>query len=1072
MKKYLLAFSAIAFLSLMFSLLPYVQAAPDARPAHAPDAPNAAGGSWARIWRGSGAIFDFDCANASDCIAVGEEGLVLTTRNQGETWHQEILSPAKDLEGVSMNGEGLALAVGAQGAVYRSTDRGLSWDAASSPTGANLHDVWLLDDGRAWAVGDGGVILHSADGGLTWSAQSSGASGPLYAVQFLDAQTGFAAGEKGALLKTTDGGAHWTSIAGAFPAWARINALFFTDADTGYVAGQAGNLYRTDDGGQTWTKITVSKDGGALATDILTIHMGDGFGVLGGANGVIATNPDGQNWTVQTALSQDARDVWAVFSGGGDNVWAAGAVKDANSAAFFITHSQDGVTFEPVAGDYGLHPILHEAAAPSQDVAFVVGSGGAIGRSLDGGETWHWRHFTSRFPTSPIISGISCPTVNDCWIAGQSPSNPGILYVTHDGGDTWEWQNPPGAQWPWLYDVDMVDAMNGHAAANPSMFYTTDGGQTWKQSGVEGNTANVEIAMASVYEGWTAQRNLGHRFTTNAGKSWQRLMPYTEHAGLFFFGVETLDVNQDGGVDMGWLAGCSWYKAEERCLPNTGVIFFAQSNEDPGYAQSLPPDTPPLYTITMLGSRRGWVGGEDGALLYTDTGGATWRKVDAPTSALITDIAFFKDKIGFATTYAGEILRFRGPGRDLGSLTQSTPITVDGAIWDWRYGGALYLDAENASAVLGDEPSPTPEQLSANFYSRWTEDALYLMAEITDDIVGPEDGVRFALDGLDDDIWGNEGDLLLSVTANGDFDAGSPEANAAIAHAVGRSETGWIVELGIPAAWLGRDAFAQDDSMGINIELADHDGPGASHTLMMEDRRLLGNPAIWGTIRLMGDTLALQNGLNDYHGATDTFITIWGEDGRVIHGNDEIIQVLYGWERAYSNTLLRFDMPGLLDDATVTGARLALYVRVSNVRPDFKIAAYRLLRPWNPDVATWYQADAGATWGKPGALQPGVDYDPQALDVLAIPDSPANSWLMWDISDAVAYWRDHPGENYGILLTGVSDQRYITAYSSDYNGEPAQRPKLLVDFTLNPRPTPTPTPTPAFRLLYMPLIRR
>ncbi|HHB89929.1 MAG TPA: DNRLRE domain-containing protein, partial [Anaerolineae bacterium] len=627
--------------------------------------------------------------------------------------------------------------------------------------------------------------------------------------------------------------------------------------------------------------------------------------------------------------------------------------------------------------------------------------------------------------------------------------------------------------WPWLYDVEMVDIMNGHAAANPYMFYTFDGGQTWQESSVVGNTANVEIAMASQYEGWTAQRNLGHRFTTSAGKHWNRFMPYDEHQGLFFFGVETLDVNQDGGLDMGWLVGCSWNRPEERCYPNTGVVFFAQGNEDPGYAQPLPPDTPPLYTITMLDSRRGWIGGEEGVLLYTDTGGATWRRVDVATSALITDIAFYKTKIGFATTYAGEILRFRGPGRNLSGFTQSTTIQVDGETWDWHYGGALYLDVANAGAVQGDEPYPQPEQLSANFYARWTGEMLYLMAEIADDVVGAEDGVWFALDGLNDEIWGNEGDLLLHLRADGEFDAGSPEANAAIAHAVRTNETGWVLELGIPVAWLGRNAFVQGDQMGLNIQVDDVDSTDGGHTLLLEDRQLLGNPAIWGEIQLVGNTFLLQNGVREYQGATDTYLSIWNEDGWTPHGDDESLIVRYTSGRAFNNTLIRFEMPAWLhQDATVTDARLGLHVVMGVADPNFKIAAYRLLKPWNPETAVWYRSDTDIPWGKPGAMQPGVDFDPQPLDVVTVPENPRNLWLEWDISDAVTYWGEHPDENYGILLMGGEARRDITVYSSDYNGDIMLRPKLQVDFILNPRPTPTPTPTPQPEKLYMPLIRR
>ncbi len=1013
------------------------------------------GGAWGPVWSSVKALVDMDCPTANDCVAVGDKGLVLVTRDQGFTWHQERIEAQPDLLSVDANPDGFVLAVGSRGAIYRSQDWGRTWEALSSSTHATLRDVSLLSDGHAWIVGDRGLILHSADRGDTWHIQSSGVDHHLFGVQFLDAQTGYVVGDKATFLKTTDGGQTWASVDTNFPKWAAIYDLGFADAQNGFIAGQAGHVSHTADGGQTWQE----NDAG-VATDIYAIHYQNGYAILGGQMGVVATTQDdGQTWTVRDSVEQDVRDVHGVFTTGPDSAWAVGAVKDEKGAAFFITHGSQDQAFQPVAGDYGPHPVFHEVAAPTQEVAYVVGSGGAIGKTMDGGDTWHWMHLQTEFPASPIIAAVSCPTATDCWVAGQVPSNPGFLYVTHDGGQTWQKQMSDAVQWPWLYDVEMVDLKNGHAAANPYMFYTTNGGESWKRSIVEGSTANVEISMANELQGWTAQRQLGHRYTTTGGRNWRRTMPYAEQVGIYFFGTHVIDTNKDGEIDAGWLVGCQGPLVDETCPAKSGVVYFATNNTDAGVSQPLPPDTPPLYTITMIDPRHGWIGGDEGTLLYTDTGGVHWVRVNLPTQALITDLAFYKNKIGFATTYTGEIFRFRGAGRIMNSFTQSTPIQVDGSFYDWHYGGDMYLDADSVTTVRGPEPTPSPQDLALTLTSRWVTDTLYFWVNITDTEIASGDQFQLALDGLNDDQWGGQGDLQLRVQPNGDFEASVSDAS--IAHAVILRDQGWMVELGIPASLLGHETWQQDDTVGFNVALTNGE---TQHTLIMEDREFPGNPAVWGTLRLMGPTLTLQNGLDNYQGTQDTFLTIWGEDGKTAHGGDETLQVLYGWGRAYSNALLRFKLPTLLQDATVQGARLSLYVITGRADPDFTIAAYRLLRPWDPETATWYQADQDTPWAKPGALQPGLDYDAAPLDTLTVPDKPGGQWLSWDISDAVSYWRDHPDENHGILLVGQNSQRYIEAYSSNYNEDNTKRPKLAIDFTLNPRPTP---PT---HYLYLPVL--
>jgi hypothetical protein len=154
-----------------------------------------------------------------------------------------------------------------------------------------------------------------------------------------------------------------------------------------------------------------------------------------------------------------------------------------------------------------------------------------------------------------------------------------------------------------------------------------------------------------------------------------------------------------------------------------------------------------------------------------------------------------------------------------------------------------------------------------------------------------------------------------------------------------------------------------------------------------------------------------------------------------------------------------------------------MYSPSTYAREGFQVSAFRLLRSWDEETTTWIMADAITPWAERGALKAGEDYDPTPLDTVAIPVGFHNDWLSWDVSDAVSYWRQHPDSNYGIILLGVNSSQKLYTYSSEYNAQPDQRPKLLVDFSLQPRPTPTPTPsptpspTPTATNTYLPLIQ-
>ena len=114
--------------------------------------------------------------------------------------------------------------------------------------------------------------------------------------------------------------------------------------------------------------------------------------------------------------------------------------------------------------------------------------------------------------------------------------------------------------------------------------------------------------------------------------------------------------------------------------------------------------------------------------------------------------------------------------------------------------------------------------------------------------------------------------------------------------------------------------------------------------------------------------IVLRQGVNGYTGATDTWINSFAPADN--HGTSAGLEIRGAGQ---SSSLFHFDMVQLPIGATITHATLELNANLRNNDPAVEVAAFGLLRPWNPNTATWEQAAPGAPWGGPGATAGGVD---------------------------------------------------------------------------------------------------
>lgn len=166
--------------------------------------------------------------------------------------------------------EGQVIAVGEQGHILFSRDNGRSWSQGNVPVDNLLTAITMLNKNTAWAVGHDGVVIKTEDGGANWKLiysllENSNAEfvDPLLDVTFWNNRNGIAVGAFGQYYRTFDGGTSWLNLSNNLPNEdeLHLNAILRTSDQELWIASEYGTVFRSSDNGQNWKTITFPADG-------------------------------------------------------------------------------------------------------------------------------------------------------------------------------------------------------------------------------------------------------------------------------------------------------------------------------------------------------------------------------------------------------------------------------------------------------------------------------------------------------------------------------------------------------------------------------------------------------------------------------------------------------------------------------------------------------------------------------------------------------------------------------------------------------------------------------------------
>lgn len=292
----------------------------------------------------------------------------------------------------------------------------------------------------------------------------------------------------------------------------------------------------------------------------------------------------------------------------------------------------------------GIEGMLQDVHFMDDQNGIVVGDGGLMLVTMDGGKNWTKKEFAPRPPADvaqrqgrPTGFGRATPALYNIYFVnervGYITGAGGTILKTEDAGETWDRklastgtdgqnnrQRPIRAR---LMGIQMINETTGFIAGTENtILKTTDGGETWIGSSERarvGETRNnlENIWFVSSTEGWIVGSFGTLLHTTDAGETWEK-----QDAGFDnnLFGIHFSDKNT------GWICG------------QEGLILHTK---DGGLTWNLQETNSfdNLHDIVFVDNMVGWAVGDFSAVLHTTDAGKTWTASKAGGSGALKGVS-------------------------------------------------------------------------------------------------------------------------------------------------------------------------------------------------------------------------------------------------------------------------------------------------------------------------------------------------------------------------------------------------------------------------------------------------
>jgi len=568
--------------------------------------------------------------NESIAFAVGDNGTVLKTLDEGENWLILSSGVSTKLNSCFFVTENIGYIAGDDGKILKTTNGGSSFTQLDSKSSADIHTLFFFNELSGYAAGSNGTILFTSDGGINWVQRENDDKKAISDIFFISDSNGWYVGEEGIIKATVDGGANWTNQNSNTNNI--LSSVFFISQSVGWVCGTNGTLLKTTDGGNTWQPQYTGVSNWLRSL----IFIDQDNGIIVGEPGIILTTTDGgSSW-----MKNEQPRLFELYSVSSFNnkLFVVG------KSGIIISSSDMGLNWEFRSGwDIEINDILFK----NENEGIAVGNDGFIITTSDGGNNWVKRE--SGITKNLNAIGFNKRKPDQYWVVGDSAT---VLFSS-DNGITWSvdflillvTEND-------FYGVVVKSGFIKIATTNGKYVEKRFSGDTnWQQ---RGNFSISEDFFDIYADTWKSDFGLINR-TLLVGQD-----------GVFCnFDQESfsLDTGHVQGADdlydiffwennlYGWVVGKYGIVARTDYVIANGIwSVIAQM------------DVNALYSVIFISPLIGYTAGTNGSLYKTANNGYAWYKINTGVTNLLQKVFFINENTGWIAGVNGIILRTANDG--------------------------------------------------------------------------------------------------------------------------------------------------------------------------------------------------------------------------------------------------------------------------------------------------------------------------------------------------------------------------------------------------------------------------